>query len=197
MHEFGKDELIAVIAGVAEGTLDSNEWLPRPSQAFPFAEVSDLIFWSDRARTPTEVVDEIYLRKSLFGSGGDDAIRQRLFELAHAALNDADRPEWARNWANNVLMGGGRSEVVDRTRATDPNFDRVAGLWVHTSDDTILLSINGVAILSSAGQATRAWSYRVEGEDVVLVEPPTAAERTLRVQGDRLIGGSVAYRREH
>jgi hypothetical protein len=195
--EIARDELAAVIAGVAEGTLDSNEWLPRLSQAFPFAEVSDLIFWSDRTRTPAEVVDEIYVRKSLFESGGDDAIQQRLVELAHAALYDTDRPEWAHNWASIVLQGGGRSEIFDTTRATHPSFEKVAGLWVRTSDDVIELSLNGIAILALVGEPTRFWSYQVEGDDVLLVEPPTSKQRRLRLQGHQLIEeGFPPYHRE-
>ena len=77
------------------------------------------------------------------------------------------------------------------TRATDPSFERVAGLWVRSSDDILELTLNGIAILSSENEPMSFQNYRVEADNLVLHDPVTGTERSLRIQGSRLLEGDL------
>jgi len=66
----------------------------------PNAGISDLIFWSDRERTPEGVADEALLRCTLYRKGGIEAVRAHLVELADEVRANSAAPPWAKQWAD-------------------------------------------------------------------------------------------------
>jgi hypothetical protein len=73
------------------------------SNSFPYADVSDVIYWPDRQRTNEQTADEILLRKALFESGGADAVRLHLVSLANGVMADPNAPPWAQTWAETIV----------------------------------------------------------------------------------------------
>jgi len=65
----------------------------------PNAGISDLIFWSDRERTPEEIADEALLRCALWREGGIEAVRGHLVKLADEVRANPEAPPWAKQWA--------------------------------------------------------------------------------------------------
>jgi len=70
---------------------------------FPYAAVSDVIYWPDRERTSEESADEIILRKQLFASGGIDAVTLHIVSLANGVMADPNAPLWAQAWAEGIV----------------------------------------------------------------------------------------------
>jgi hypothetical protein len=66
----------------------------------PNAGISDLIFWSDRERTPEGMADEALLRCTLYRKGGIEAVRAHLVELANEVCANPAAPPWANEWAD-------------------------------------------------------------------------------------------------
>lgn len=98
--DLSRDELKEIIAFFNEGVEpESSVLLGLLERSFVGSFSSDLIYWRHREMTPDEVVDELYLRRTLFEQGGTEAVQGRLQELATEVLNNPEAPMWAVQWA--------------------------------------------------------------------------------------------------
>ncbi|MEZ6000408.1 hypothetical protein [Hyphomonas sp.] len=100
-----KSEIVDVLKRIAEANDDvySDYYLRLLERSFPYADITDVIYWPDRERTSEEVAEEILHRKSLFEAGGSGAVKAHIWSLAQAVLENADTPVWARKWAEGYL----------------------------------------------------------------------------------------------
>ena len=54
----------------------------------PHSDLSNIIFYGDKERTPEEIVDEALLREALWKEGGRPAVRARIKQLMLEALEN-------------------------------------------------------------------------------------------------------------
>lgn len=102
--DLGRTEIIALLEKITSSPgPDADYCLDLLGKSFPYADVSDVIYWPDRERTNEESADEILLRKSLFVSGGSDAVRLHIVTLASGVMADPNAPLWAQTWAEGIV----------------------------------------------------------------------------------------------
>lgn len=100
-----RDDIIALLEKImaSPGAAEAGYCRRLLEESFPYAHVSDVIYWPDRERTSEENADEILLRKALFASGGAEAVRSHIVSLANGVMADPNAPLWAQQWAESVV----------------------------------------------------------------------------------------------
>ncbi len=78
----------------------------------PHSELSGIIFYGERARTPNEMAEEALLRERLWTAGGDAAVTDHIENRMRAALADPTTEISNRYSAMNILAG------IERARKT-------------------------------------------------------------------------------
>jgi hypothetical protein len=102
--DLGRAEVVALIEKITSTPGPEADYcLDLLARSFPYADVSDVIYWPDRERTDEESADEILLRKALFASGGVEAVRLHIVSLANGVMSDPDAPLWAQEWAEGIV----------------------------------------------------------------------------------------------
>ena len=72
-------------------------------QLSPHAELSGIIFYGERDRTPAEMAAEALTRERLWIEGGEATVKARVIMLMRAALADPQTPESHRYSAMQIL----------------------------------------------------------------------------------------------
>lgn len=97
-----RDFLNAIKA--AEITEDEiTELLARLNSFAPHSELSDIIFYGERDRTPAEIADEALLRERIWSEGGKGAVTLHVEQLMRAALANPNTDTSARYAAMSIL----------------------------------------------------------------------------------------------
>ncbi|MBY0563047.1 MAG: hypothetical protein K2P58_02575 [Hyphomonadaceae bacterium] len=71
----------------------------------PHSDLSDIIFYGERNRTPEEIVNEALLRERIWEEGGREAVTAHVKALMLAALADPAIDTTHRYSAMNILEG--------------------------------------------------------------------------------------------
>ncbi len=105
--ELTKSEIVGLLERIGEASDDSyaDYYLRLLERSFPYADISDVIYWPDRKRTLEEDAEEILHRKSLFETGGAGAVQAHIWSLAQSVLDNDNAPLWARQWAKGHVQG--------------------------------------------------------------------------------------------
>ena len=76
----------------------------------PNAELSDIIFYSERNRSPEEIADEAMLRERIWSEGGSRAVAAHVEKQMRAAIDDPTTEVSYRYSAMNILAGIDRAK---------------------------------------------------------------------------------------
>jgi hypothetical protein len=99
-----KADIVALIDKISSSPGPERSYcLDLLAKSFPYADVSDVIYWPDRERTNDEAADEILLRKTLFATGGVDAVKVHIVSRANRVMSDPNAPLWAQQWAQGIV----------------------------------------------------------------------------------------------
>lgn len=85
--DLDRDDIAALIEKITSSPgPEANYCIDLLDRSFPYAAVTDVLYWPDRERTNEESADEIVLRKQLFHSGGIDAVTSHIASLANGVM---------------------------------------------------------------------------------------------------------------